>query len=77
MKEYDNTNQGALWLGESKKGMKYMSGTVNVNGTDYDIAMFKNDKKGNEKAPDYRIKISNKEEKTIIEADEIVVELPF
>ena len=59
---YDNTNKGAMWLRTSKNGLKYMSGTLNVNGVDFDIAMFKNDKKGNENAPDYRLTISNKKE---------------
>ena len=57
---YDNTNKGAMWLRTSKNGIKYMSGTLNVNGTEYDIAMFKNDKKS-DKAPDYRITVTAKE----------------
>ena len=60
--EYDNANKGAVWLRTSKNGLKYMSGNLDVNGTEYDIAMFKNDKKGNDKAPDYRLTIKTKEE---------------
>ena len=62
--EYDNANKGAVWLRTSKNGLKYMSGNLDVNGTEYDIAMFKNDKKGNDKAPDYRITVTAKEEET-------------
>lgn len=62
MNNYDNTNKGAVWLKTSKNGLKYMSGILDVNGVEYDIAMFKNDKKGNDKAPDYRLVITSKEE---------------
>ena len=62
MNNYDNTNKGAVWLRVSKNGLKYMSGILDVNGVDHDIAMFKNDKKGNDKAPDYRLVITNNKE---------------
>ena len=62
MNNYDNTNKGAVWLKTSQNGLKYMSGVVDVNGVEHDIAMFKNDKKGNDKAPDYRLVITSKEE---------------
>ena len=62
MNNYDNTNKGAVWLKTSKNGLKYMSGILDVNGVDHDIAMFKNDKKGNENAPDYRLVVTNKQE---------------
>ncbi|MDD4733987.1 MAG: hypothetical protein PHU05_04000 [Bacilli bacterium] len=63
MNNYDNTNKGVVWLKTSKNGLKYMSGLVDVKGVEFDIAMFKNDKKGNDKAPDYRLVITSKEEK--------------
>ena len=62
MNNYDNTNKGAVWLKTSKNGLKYMSGILDVNGVAHDIAMFKNDKKGNDKAPDYRLVVTNKAE---------------
>ena len=62
MNNYDNTNKGAVWLKTSKNGLKYMSGILDVNGVEHDIAMFKNDKKGNDKAPDYRLVVTSKEE---------------
>lgn len=61
MNNYDNTNKGAVWLKTSKNGLKYMSGNINVNGVEHDIAIFKNDKKGNDKAPDYRLNITLKD----------------
>jgi len=45
------TKVGALWLRESKKGNKFMSGNCN----DVKIIVFKNGKKDNEKQPDYLI----------------------
>lgn len=65
MNNYDNTNKGAVWLKTSKNGLKYMSGTVDVNGIQHDIAIFKNDKKGNDKAPDYRLNITLKDGQAI------------
>lgn len=62
MKKYDNTNTGAVWKTTSKRGLEYLSGKVNVEGKDYQVAMFINDKKGNEKAPDYRIVIDEPRE---------------
>jgi len=44
MAQYDNTNKGALWKKTAKSGLEYISGKVNVEGTDYNISMFTNDK---------------------------------
>lgn len=46
---------GALWLKESKKGTKFMSGKIKIDGVEHDIMVFKNDKGDNPKRPDYRI----------------------
>ena len=71
MNNYDNTNKGAVWLRTSQKGMKYMSGTLNVNGVEYDIAMFKNDKKS-DKAPDYRLTLTAKDKTN--DADKVYID---
>lgn len=58
----NNKNQnelGALWKKKSKTGMSFLSGYINDHdGSRTDIVIFANDKKTNEKAPDYRVYIS-------------------
>lgn len=44
-----------LWKHESKKGNKYCSGKFKLDGKDYYLTLFNNDKKGNEKAPDFQL----------------------
>ena len=46
---------GALWVKESKKGMRYFSGNIEVGGQKIQIAVFKNTKKSSDKAPGYNI----------------------
>ncbi len=55
MAQYDNTNKGALWKKTAKSGLEYISGRLNVDGTDYNISVFNNDKQGNEARPDFNI----------------------
>lgn len=52
---------GALWLKDGKKG-KFMSGKIELLGVEQDILIFKNDKGGNERRPDYQIAIQEDEE---------------
>lgn len=50
---------GALWIKESKKGDKFFSMQVEINGVKHNFVGFKNNyKEGNEKAPDYKIFVS-------------------
>lgn len=44
-----------IWKKTSKKGNTYCSGKFNLNGKDYYLTLFNNDKKGNEKAPDFQL----------------------
>ena len=44
-----------LWKKESKKGNKYCSGKFKLDGKEYYLTLFNNDKKGNEKAPDFNL----------------------
>ena len=53
---------GAFWLKTSKKGEKYMSGVVEINGAKVDLIVFKNKQKKEEKQPDYRIFLKEKRE---------------
>lgn len=50
---------GGLWKNTSKDGKEYLSG----NFGDAKILIFPNDKKGNEKAPDYRMVLAEKTKK--------------
>lgn len=50
-----NESIGALWLGESKNGTKYMSGEVEIDGVKHKIIVFKNKYKEEDRHPDYRI----------------------
>lgn len=45
---------GALWSRSGTKGM-YMTGNVQINGVVHEIVCFTNDRKKNEKQPDWRI----------------------
>jgi len=47
-------NIGSLWLKDGAKG-KYMSGEMELFGTKLHVFVFKNDKDGVEKRPDYRV----------------------
>ena len=53
-------NVGGLWLKEGAKG-KFMSGEIELGGVKQHILIFRNDKDGVEKRPDYRIYISQEE----------------
>jgi uncharacterized protein (DUF736 family) len=58
---YEQKNEGCVWKRVSQNGLEYMSGNIVVEGKKYNIAMFINDKKGNDKAPDFRIKFNEDE----------------
>jgi len=49
-----------LWKNVSSKGVEYFSGNLG----DCKIMIFPNDKKGNDRAPDYRMVIAEKQKKT-------------
>lgn len=56
------TELGCLWERESRNG-RFFSGNVTINGQKTDIIVFSNNfKKGNDKAPDYRIYLSEPRE---------------
>lgn len=54
---------GALWLRKSKDGKDYMSGVLNDISGDIRICVFKNDKKENDKQPDYTLSVSIDDQK--------------
>ena len=68
-----------LWLNESKQGQKYLKGK-DEEGNVYLI--FKNDKQGNDKAPDYNLFIEVQEEEKGLptdnyEPEEVGDDVPF
>lgn len=51
-----NDEIGGLWLKESQKGTKFMSGTMTFNGEKVEVVVFKNShKQPGERTPDYRV----------------------
>lgn len=44
-----------LWKKKSEKGTTYCSGKIKIGTTEYQVRLFNNDKKGNDKAPDFNL----------------------
>ena len=44
-----------LWKKQSQKGTKYCTGKLKIGDREYQVTLFNNDKKGNEKAPDFNL----------------------
>lgn len=61
MTQFDNTNRGAGWIKDGKNG-QYISCKVNVDGKDYNMAIFKNTKRKSEKSPAYNISVLKSKE---------------
>lgn len=51
-----------LWKTESKKGTNYYSGKIKINGKEYYISIFKNEKK-KDNSPDLMLYMNEKEKK--------------
>ena len=67
---------GALWIKTGKEsGKKFMGGVLTCNGcgVEHDILVFKNDKDGVEKRPDYTINEEEKQE----QIDPLDDDIPF
>lgn len=65
MNKKNGTSLSGLWVRESKSGRKYMSGTTREDVTisaGTNICIFKNDKAGNDKRPDYNLIVYTKAE---------------
>lgn len=80
MDEKKSSTIGALWLNTDKRGQKYMSGNVEIDGVKHDIIVFKNSYKDSEKKPDYVIKPKEKrQENSSVRAARAVFEdeVPF
>lgn len=48
-----------LWKKEANSGTKYCSGKLKIGEKEYQVTLFNNDKRGNEKAPDFNLIVRN------------------
>lgn len=62
-----------LWKKKSQKGITYCTGKFKIADKEYYLTLFNNDKKGNEKAPDFNLIIRDS---IISQEKEKVVEIP-
>jgi len=58
MVENQEQSIGALWSKQSKNGANYLSGSVEIDGKKTQIVVFKNKFKEQDKHPDWKIFIS-------------------
>ena len=65
-----------LWKKKSQKGTTYCSGKIKIGTTEYQVRLFNNDKKGNDKAPDFNLIVKDEIEKQITETKDESVD-PF
>lgn len=62
-----------LWKKKSQKGTTYCTGKFKIADKEYYLTLFNNDKKGNEKAPDFQLIIRDS---VISQETQKVVEIP-
>ena len=55
MTQFDNSNRASLWHGDKSKNANApdLKGTVNINGQDYNISLWTNQKASGPKSPAY------------------------
>lgn len=61
--EYDSNLKGALWQKIGKEGKKYYSGQITIDGQEYYVSLFKNEKKITDKHPDLNLVLKPKEKR--------------
>lgn len=54
-----------IWKKEAKSGIKYCTGKIKIGSTEYQIRLFNNDKKGNDKAPDFNLILKDETEEKV------------
>jgi len=61
--DYDNTNRGSIWKNLKRETDKHphLTGTLNVEGTEYWVSAWAKDKDGNPKAPELTFSIKTKD----------------
>jgi uncharacterized protein (DUF736 family) len=57
---------GAMWNREAKSGLAYMTGSIEIDGKRHEIVVFRNDKGGNDKRPDWKIYPATPREKEAV-----------
>ena len=64
--EYDNTNRGSIWKNLKRETDKHphLTGTLNVEGTEYWVSAWAKDKEGNPKAPELTFSIKPKDQQS-------------
>ena len=65
--------RAGLWKKVSQKGTTYCTGKFKIGEKEYSLTLFNNDKKGNEKAPDFNLIIRDS---AISQETQKVVEIP-
>ena len=53
--------RAGLWKKVAKSGTKFCSGKIKIGNQEYQIVLFNNDKKGNDKAPDFNLILKTEE----------------
>lgn len=63
--------RAGLWKKKSQKGTTYCTGKFKIANKEYYLTLFNNDKKGNEKAPDFQLiirdSINTQEQTKVVE----------
>ena len=65
MRDYKNMPEAqecAIWKRETKNGAEYLSGIVKINGQEFKLVAFQNEKEPGSKKPDFSFKKKNEEE---------------
>lgn len=64
-----------IWKKVAKSGVKYCTGKIKIGDREYQVRLFNNDKKGNDKAPDFNLIIKSdveiKKEENKVPSDEV------
>ena len=68
--EYDNTNRGSIWRNPKRESDRHphLTGTANVDGTEYWVSAWAKDKGGNPKAPELTFSFKAKDNQPVTEA---------
>jgi len=67
------TKIGALWIKQSSKGDKFLSGQLELNNRKIRVLVFKNKRKNQGKSPDYYIYLGSDRN----QADDFQDDIPF
>lgn len=64
-----------IWKKVAKSGVKYCTGKIKIGAVEYQVRLFNNDKKGNDKVPDFNLIIKSdveiKKEENKVPSDDV------